>query len=250
MSRIWTEASEIWLSGGWAMILLAINAFILSWIGVNVKLKLQQGEHHRIPESTWKGWIRHNRQRQGVVGELIGFAMGAGSLGEMENLFDEFRHVEIGSYDRELRMMQVCVSVSPLLGLLGTVTGMLTTFGALAIGTGGEQTMNMVAGGISEALITTETGLVIALPGLLLLHHLRQDLEKYQGFLAGIETACAQALHRKLSLSSVTMPEIPQPEIQPVPVPKPATVPEEKHPQRRRKSRPVPALTMYWGVQR
>ncbi|MDQ7087725.1 MAG: MotA/TolQ/ExbB proton channel family protein [Acidobacteriota bacterium] len=72
----------------------------------------------------------------------------------------------LAPFERDLRFMKRCVSSAPLLGLLGTVTGMLTTFAALASGSGGEKTMSMIAGGISEALITTETGLVIALPGL------------------------------------------------------------------------------------
>ena len=57
--------------------------------------------------------------------------------------------------------------MSPLLGLLGTVTGMISTFHLIAIfGTGDAK---LLSGGISEALITTEAGLVVAIP-LLLLH--------------------------------------------------------------------------------
>jgi len=57
-------------------------------------------------------------------------------------------------------------SVAPLLGLLGTVSGMVTTFSVIAeFGTGNARAL---ASGISEALITTQTGLVIAVPGLFL----------------------------------------------------------------------------------
>jgi hypothetical protein len=56
----------------------------------------------------------------------------------------------------------VLAAVAPLLGLLGTVTGMIATFDVLAVfGTGNAKAM---AGGISEALITTQTGLLVALP--------------------------------------------------------------------------------------
>jgi biopolymer transport protein ExbB len=55
-------------------------------------------------------------------------------------------------------------SVAPLLGLLGTVSGMVTTFTVIAeFGTGNARAL---ASGISEALITTQTGLVVAVPGL------------------------------------------------------------------------------------
>lgn len=63
-----------------------------------------------------------------------------------------------------LAVIGVLAAIAPLLGLLGTVTGMITTFDVLAIfGTGNAKAM---AGGISEALITTQTGLLIAIPGL------------------------------------------------------------------------------------
>ena len=71
---------------------------------------------------------------------------------------------------------------------------MLATFKGLAEGSGGEKTMDLVAGGISEALITTETGLLIALPGLFFQYHLSRQSERYDAFLARLETACTQYL--------------------------------------------------------
>ena len=63
-----------------------------------------------------------------------------------------------------LALIGVLAAVAPLLGLLGTVSGMITTFDVLAVfGTGNARAM---AGGISEALITTQTGLLVAIPGL------------------------------------------------------------------------------------
>ena len=63
-----------------------------------------------------------------------------------------------------ISIIGVLAAVAPLLGLLGTVAGMITTFDVLAVfGTGNARAM---AGGISEALITTQTGLLVAIPGL------------------------------------------------------------------------------------
>jgi biopolymer transport protein ExbB len=75
---------------------------------------------------------------------------------------------------------------------------MLATFQALATGSGGQKTMDLVAGGISEALITTETGLMVALPGLFFLYHLTRQRDRYEAFLAHLETACAQHLYRRM----------------------------------------------------
>lgn len=63
-----------------------------------------------------------------------------------------------------LRMLNTLIAISPMLGLLGTVTGMLQVFDVMALkGTSDPRAM---AGGISQALVTTVTGLVVALSGL------------------------------------------------------------------------------------
>lgn len=68
--------------------------------------------------------------------------------------------------ERFIGTILVLASAAPLLGLLGTVSGMITTFDVISVfGTGNTRAM---AAGISEALITTQAGLVVAVPGLVL----------------------------------------------------------------------------------
>ncbi len=68
------------------------------------------------------------------------------------------------SLDRYLAAIRVLSAVAPLLGLLGTVAGMMHTFEVITVfGTGNARAM---AAGISVALITTQTGLMVAIPGL------------------------------------------------------------------------------------
>lgn len=68
------------------------------------------------------------------------------------------------SLDRYLGLIGVLARVAPLLGLLGTILGMMRTFTIISLfGTGNPKAM---AAGISEALITTQTGLLVAIPGL------------------------------------------------------------------------------------
>ena len=63
---------------------------------------------------------------------------------------------------RNLTLIKIISVVAPLLGLLGTVTGMINTFQAITLfGTGDPKLM---AGGISQALVTTVLGLVVAIP--------------------------------------------------------------------------------------
>jgi len=77
---------------------------------------------------------------------------------------------------RGFSLMRALMGVLPMLGLLGTIAGMMNTFDVMAVfGTGNARGM---AGGISQALITTMAGLVTALSGLYFVHHLghRADL--------------------------------------------------------------------------
>lgn len=65
---------------------------------------------------------------------------------------------------RSITTIAVLAAVAPLLGLLGTVTGMMSTFDSISLfGTGNPKAM---AGGISVAMITTQSGLLAAIPGL------------------------------------------------------------------------------------
>ncbi|MDF7798830.1 MotA/TolQ/ExbB proton channel family protein [Pontiellaceae bacterium B1224] len=72
---------------------------------------------------------------------------------------------EVPRLERSMTMIAACAAIAPLLGLLGTVTGMIQTFKSLGLDAGGDA----LSQGISEALITTQVGLVVAVP-LLLLH--------------------------------------------------------------------------------
>ena len=73
---------------------------------------------------------------------------------------------EIPSLENSLTLLKIIAAVAPLMGLLGTVTGMIITFQAITIfGAGDPKAM---AGGISSALVTTVLGLLVAIPTILL----------------------------------------------------------------------------------
>jgi biopolymer transport protein ExbB len=84
----------------------------------------------------------------------------------MESVVHEAILRESGALDRFGSAILVIASVSPLLGLLGTVTGMIATFDVITeFGTGDPK---LLSGGISIALVTTELGLIVAIPALLI----------------------------------------------------------------------------------
>ena len=90
-------------------------------------------------------------------------------LETLELKLDEAVIRETPKLERMLGLLKLLAGVAPLLGLLGTVTGMIATFQSITLfGTGDPKLM---AGGISQALVTTVLGLVVAIP-LLFLHSL------------------------------------------------------------------------------
>jgi biopolymer transport protein ExbB len=83
---------------------------------------------------------------------------------------DTGRHV-VHDLERYLSPLGTIAAISPLLGLLGTVSGMIRSFTAITAEGVGNPTV--LAGGISEALVTTAAGLTVAIPALIAYRHLR-----------------------------------------------------------------------------
>ncbi len=111
-----------------------------------------------------------------------------------EELVQEIRllaHNTSVKMNRNLQMIGVLATTAPLLGLLGTVTGMVTTFEIITEYGNGNPVL--LAGGISEALITTQSGLLIAFP-ILLLHNRLED--RNQWVLKRMEHAATRLIWR------------------------------------------------------
>ena len=95
------------------------------------------------------------------------------------------------SLDDRLASIAVLAAVAPLLGLLGTVLGMIETFDVISVfGTGNSRAM---ASGISIALITTQTGLLVAIPGMLMSNRLNRTAQRLKTNLD--ETTAVLARH-------------------------------------------------------
>lgn len=94
----------------------------------------------------------------------------------MERLEDAGRHV-VHELERFLNTLGTIASISPLLGLLGTVTGIIKAFDALQAGAAGDP--RMLSGGIAEALIATAAGLCVAIPALIAYRYLRGRVEGF-----------------------------------------------------------------------
>jgi len=109
-----------------------------------------------------------------------------------------------GVLQQRLAVIGVLAAIAPLLGLLGTVLGMIQTFQVIALfGTSNAKAM---AGGISVALITTQTGLLIAIPGLFISGTLGRRANRLESGLDEMSLAMGRVLDR----DGATTPDGPQ----------------------------------------
>jgi len=108
---------------------------------------------------------------------------------EAREAMEDIAMQELPVYEKRLSTLSVVASISPLLGLLGTVTGMIRTFNVISVvGVGKPAEM---AGGISEALITTAAGLIVAIPTVLAHHYLSNLADE---IINDIDRACTEVV--------------------------------------------------------
>jgi biopolymer transport protein ExbB len=117
-------------------------------------------------------------EKNSPLGRIMAAALANRDRGRdimMERVQDTGRHV-VHELERFLNTLGTIASISPLLGLLGTVTGIIRAFNAVMLGGMGDP--RLLAGGISEALITTAGGLAVAIPSFIAYRYLRGKVER------------------------------------------------------------------------
>ena len=157
-------------SGGAVMVPILTVSFFMWLLIINRVLFLRRLYVKNIPRLKAGEMVRHNqlpdKKYQGANSLLVRQFLTARSHDKKldDYILDETVVHLTSSLDTYLSLIRVLAGVAPLLGLLGTVTGMMETFDVITIfGTGNAKAM---AGGISVALITTQTGLMVSIPGL------------------------------------------------------------------------------------
>ena len=105
---------------------------------------------------------------------------------DYEFILKEITIKETSPYESRLNLLASVISISPMLGLLGTVTGMIRAFANISkYGTGDTA---IVADGIAEALLTTAAGLMIAIPVIVVYNYLNRRLEKMENEIDDVVT--------------------------------------------------------------
>jgi len=179
---------ELVIAGGWVMAaILACSVIALAIIGERLwALARRRVLPPHLVAQAWR-WATSGQLDQAHLRSLresspLGRVLAAALVNRhhpreimKEAVEDTGRHVA-HELERYLNTLGTIAGISPLLGLLGTVLGMIKVF--TTITTQGVGNPGALAGGISEALITTAAGLVVAIPSLMFYRYLRGRVDE------------------------------------------------------------------------
>ena len=185
-----------WEAGGVIMLPLMLVAFLIYSVAVNLFVSLMQRSFRHLDDETLTKWVSVPEKSDGEVGRIIRYTQA--EVVELSDVYSRFSEVFASTlpfFERRIVFLNALIATAPLLGLLGTVTGMLVTFKGLSVG--GGKLVDVVASGISEALITTEMGLLIAVPGYFMAHAIKRRKDEYEAFLVRLESMTLQQFKRK-----------------------------------------------------
>jgi len=180
---------EIIIAGGWMMVPILLASTFAVAIIIERFWTLRKG--NVTPEglgATVEDWAARQKLDQRHIDQLraespLGRVYAAALNNRTrsrelikEAVEDTGRHV-VHDLERFLNTLGTIAGISPLLGLLGTVIGMIKVFSAIMISGVGDA--NVLAGGISEALITTAAGLTVAIPSYFFYRYFRGTVSEY-----------------------------------------------------------------------
>lgn len=130
-----------------------------------------------------------------TVSEFLNRYDTKGDFYHFEQLIKEIEIDTLDSLEKRLHFLGLIGNTAPMVGLLGTVTGMIKAFTNLASFGAGDATV--VAGGISEALITTAGGLFIAIPTIVAYNLFNRKIDSIESDIDKITTTLVNILRRK-----------------------------------------------------
>jgi biopolymer transport protein ExbB len=182
-------AMELFHAGRFIMWPILMVSFLLITVATERVLFIIRENSRRSPELVDKmlekvetgdidGAVEMGKKSQDYVARILVYALThkEHSLG---NAFTRASNQEMQRFGQGLPTLDTCITAAPLLGLLGTVTGMMGTFASLNTGSGDIASASAkITGGVAEALIATMCGLAVAIMGLLPFNYLNARQEE------------------------------------------------------------------------
>jgi len=166
---------ELFIKGEWIMWPMALVSFVMITVVIERIMFIIRENGTREPEVVEKmlecverrdlqAAVEIGKKSKDFIARILTYALTNKEF-SMTNAFIRASGHELTRYSQGMATLDTCITAAPLLGLLGTVTGMMRTFGALGGGDIGGA-MGAITGGVAEALIATMCGLAIAITGL------------------------------------------------------------------------------------
>jgi biopolymer transport protein ExbB len=190
------EVQNLWdfvLKGGWMMIPIGICSLVALTVIFERGVSLRRG--NVIPADFLKGLksllkekpgdkvsaLGYCRKQENPIGRVLaaGIKKIDGDADAVRQHIDDAGQREALKLRKYLRVLSVVASVSPLLGLLGTIFGMIRAFQTVAVSGEALGKTEMLAGGIYEAMITTAAGLTVAIPALICYHWFSAKVDRH-----------------------------------------------------------------------
>jgi biopolymer transport protein ExbB len=190
------EFFAILTDGGWLMFPLGLLAIAIYWTAFRLIFYFREHGFHRIKRQKLIEYVFNPIIASGEMRMILDYTQDPeiGSREEIKNRFSEIQNAYLADIDSRRNFLLTMVTIAPLMGLLGTVMGMLTTFAGLAVS--GGKTVDLIAAGISEALITTQTGLIIAIPGYVMASMIMKRRNQFEAFLSTTEALTIQLFEK------------------------------------------------------
>ncbi|MBL9192701.1 MAG: MotA/TolQ/ExbB proton channel family protein [Opitutaceae bacterium] len=178
---------ELFKHGGYIMWPIIILSFLTLTVVVERIIFAIRESATREPEVVEKmlekveardvdGAVALGRKSKDFIARILVYAL-THKEHSLHNAFIRASNQELTRYQQGMSTLDTCITAAPLLGLLGTVTGMMNTFGALGTGDIGSAA-GQITGGVAEALIATAGGLAIAITGLLPYNYINAKTEE------------------------------------------------------------------------
>lgn len=202
---------EILLKGGWLMLPIVLCSIIATAICIERSwaLRAEKLAPSHLLGDVWS-WLKNNQldaerldnlAHSSALGSIMAAGLNNAKHGReiMKESIQEVASQVVHDMERYLNTLGTIAAITPLLGLLGTVIGMIKVFNEIMqYGTGNA---GVLAGGISEALITTAAGLAVAIPALIAHRHFTRKVDSLVVYMEQQTVKLVDALYSKRRVS-------------------------------------------------
>jgi biopolymer transport protein ExbB len=181
---------EIFRAGGFVMYPMVLLSILTMAIGIERIIYLRKARNDAdsfmgvingfLERNSLDDALKHCETTAGPVASIIKSGLKNQRRGRAEVIrsIEDAGALEVAQLEKGILILQTISKIAPLIGLFGTVTGMIAAFRAIGQAAGGANPAN-IASGISEALIATASGLVVAIPAYFLSFYFLDRVNKF-----------------------------------------------------------------------